>query len=60
MVSNTGDIVLDSKLCVWQIKVSVWSVRNDLLLVWEGNYDVRTLKIEYWWLECYNFNRLIF
>jgi hypothetical protein len=44
MVSNTGDIVLDSKLCVWQIKVSVWSVRNDLLLVWEGNYDVRTLK----------------
>lgn len=47
MVSNTGDIVLDSKLCVWQIKVSVWSVRNDLPLVWEGNYDVRTLIIEY-------------
>ena len=44
MVSNTGDIVLDSKLCIWQVKVSVWSVRNDLLLVWECNYDVHTLK----------------
>lgn len=47
MVSNTGDIVLDSKLCAWQIKVSVWSVRSDLPLVWEGNYNVCTLKIEY-------------
>ena len=44
MVSNTGDIVLDSKLCVWQIKVSVWSVRSDLSFVWEGNYNVCTLK----------------
>ncbi len=35
MVSNTGDIVLDSKLCIWQIKVAVWSVRSDLPLVWE-------------------------
>ena len=34
MVSNTGDIVLDSKLCIWQIKVAVWSVRSDLPLVW--------------------------
>lgn len=32
-VSNTGDIVLYSKLCIWQIKVSVWSVRNDLCFV---------------------------
>ena len=39
MVSNTGDIVLDSKLCIWQIKVSVWSVRSDLRLVWESNYN---------------------
>lgn len=38
MVSNTGDIVLDSKLRVWQIKVSVWSVRSDLSLVWDGDY----------------------
>ena len=49
MVSNTGDIVLDSKLCVWQIKVSIWSVRSDLPLVGEGNYNVCTLIIEYWW-----------
>lgn len=40
MVSNSGDIVLDGKLCVWQIKVSVWSVRSDLSLVWDGNYNV--------------------
>lgn len=44
MVSNTGDIVLDSKLCIWQIKVAVWSVRSDLPLVWEGYYNMRTLK----------------
>lgn len=47
MVSNTGDIVLDSKLCVWQIKVSIWSVRSNFPLVWEGNYNVCTLIIEY-------------
>ena len=50
MVSNTDDIVLDSKLCVWQVKVSVWSVRSDLSIVYDGNYNVCTLKIEYWWL----------
>lgn len=47
MVSNSGDIVLDGKLCVWQVKVSVWSVRSDLPLVGEGNYNVCTLIIEY-------------
>ncbi len=47
MVSNTCDIVLDSKLCVWQVKVSAWSVRSDLPLVWEGNYNMCTLIIEY-------------
>lgn len=47
MVSNSGDIVLDSKLCVWQIKMFVWSVRRDLPLVWESNYNACTLIIEY-------------
>lgn len=49
MVSNTGDIVLDSKLCVWQIKVYIWSVRRDLSLIYEDNYNnMCTLKIEYY------------
>lgn len=47
MVSNSSDIVLDSKLCIWKIKVFVWSVRSDLPFVWEDNYNVCTLKIEY-------------
>lgn len=46
-----GDIVLDSKLYIWQIKVSDWSVRSDLSLVWESNYNMCTLKIEYSRLE---------
>lgn len=33
MVSNTDDIALDSELCIWQIKVSVWFVRSDSSLV---------------------------
>lgn len=52
MVSNTGDIVLDSKLCVWQIKVSIWSVRSNLSFVYEGNYNTCViLIIEYWRFE---------